>query len=32
MSHLNKVYKLSAPLQGLLGKSALSRPAAVKEL
>ncbi|KAF1318678.1 putative Ion channel, partial [Globisporangium splendens] len=31
MSNLNKVYKLSAPLQGLLGKSELSRPAAVKE-
>uniref|UniRef100_K3WEL3 DM2 domain-containing protein n=1 Tax=Globisporangium ultimum (strain ATCC 200006 / CBS 805.95 / DAOM BR144) TaxID=431595 RepID=K3WEL3_GLOUD len=31
MSNLNKLYKLSAPLQGLLGKSELSRPAAVKE-
>lgn len=32
MSQLTKLYKLSAPLQGLLGKSELSRPAAVKEL
>ncbi|TYZ63818.1 hypothetical protein PybrP1_007350 [[Pythium] brassicae (nom. inval.)] len=31
MSHLNKLYKLSAPLQGLLGKAELSRPAALKE-
>lgn len=32
-SHLTtKLYKLSAPLQGLLGKTELSRPAAIKEL
>lgn len=33
MAHLaTKMYKLSAPLQGLLGKTELSRPAAIKEL
>ncbi|GAB9475943.1 hypothetical protein Gpo141_00013018 [Globisporangium polare] len=32
MAHLaTKMYKLSAPLQGLLGKTELSRPAAIKE-
>jgi hypothetical protein len=32
MSQATRVYRLSRSLQGLLGKSELSRPAAVKEL
>lgn len=32
MGGLDKLYKVSAPLQSLLGKTELSRPAAIKEL
>ncbi|DBA01018.1 TPA: hypothetical protein N0F65_002628 [Lagenidium giganteum] len=32
MNALKRVYRVSAPMQGLLGKATLTRPAAVKEL